>query len=166
MEAALPYIIAATTTLQVGATFAQAEQQAQSLRLQAQQAELQGRQGALNYNKQANNILERQQQLQSMIRARAAAGGVNADTGSPLTMQEINAKRAGTEINISQENAEMALYGGLAASQNLMQAADYTESMAMTNAMIQGGVGAYRYYSVSTPGTKTVRLEESTTPPI
>jgi len=161
----LPYIIAATTTLQVGASFSQAEQQAQSLKLQAQQAELQGRQGALNYNKQANNILDRQQQLQSMIRARAAAGGVNADTGSAMTMQEINAKRAGNEYNIAQENAEMALYGGLAASQNLMQAADYTESMAMTNALIQGGTGAYRYYAVKTPGS-TTRLEESTTPPI
>lgn len=150
MAEALPYILAATTTMQVGASFAQAEQQASAYKIQAQQAQLQGRQGALNYNKQANNILDRQQQLQAMIRARAAAGGVNPDTGSALTMQEINEKRAGVEINISQENADMALYGGLAASQNLMQAADYTTSMADVNALIQAGTGAARVVAVAT----------------
>lgn len=145
---ALPYIIAATTTMQVGASFAQAEQQAAAYEIQAQQAALQGRQGALNYNKQANNILDRQQQLQAMIRARAAAGGVNADTGSAMTMQEVVSYRAGKEYNIAQENAETALYGGLAASQNLMQAADYTESMAGVTALIQAGTGATKIAEV------------------
>jgi hypothetical protein len=150
MAAALPYILAATTAMQVGASYRQAEYQSAAYKLQAQQAELQGRQGALNYNKQANNILERQQQIQAMARARAAAGGVNPDTGSALTMQEITAYRAGKEINIAQENAEMALYGGLAASQNLMQAADYTSSMAEINALIQTGTGAARVTAVAT----------------
>ena len=148
MQAALPYIFAATATLQIGSSYAQAEQQANIYKLQAQQAELQGRQGALNYNKQANNILERQQQIQATIRARAASGGVSTDTGSAMTMQEITSYRAGKEINIAQENADMALYGGLAASQNLMQAAQYTESMADVNALVQAGTGYVRYETI------------------
>jgi glycerol-3-phosphate dehydrogenase len=106
--------------------------QAQRFAIQAEQAKLQGRQNALNYNNQANQIFERQQQLAATVRARAAAAGVNPLTGSPLSVQEADAIRAGREFQIAKENAEMSLYGGLAASQDLRTASSIAGSFSTT----------------------------------
>lgn len=141
---------AAATT----ATLASAQQQSVQMSLQAQQAELQGRQGALNYSRQANAILERQNQLNATIRARAVAGGVNPDTGSALTLQEVNAEKAGEEFSLSKSNAEISLYGGLAQSQSLQAAADDSMTFGYLNAGSQAGMGYYRANQVATPGTK------------
>ena len=138
--------VAATSTL------ASAQQQSVQMGLQAQQAELQGRQGALSYNKQANAILERQNQLAATIRARAVAGGVNPDTGSALTLQEVNAEKAGQEFDLAKSNAEVTLYGGLAQSQSLQAAADDAMTFGYLNAGSQAGMGYYRGSRVATPG--------------
>lgn len=116
----------------------QAEAQATQMRLQAQQAELQGRQNALNYNRQANEIFNRQQRLGATLRARASAGGVDPFTGSPLTVDQINAQKAGREFQISIENAEMARSGGLAQSQSLYAAASAAEEFGTTKAILSG----------------------------
>lgn len=149
------YVMIAAAVAQVGSTLATAEQQATSMRLQAAQSELQGRQNALNYNKQAVAILDRQSQLQGMIRARAAAGGVNPDTGSALSLQEANALKAGREIEMAKENAQTSIYGGLSQSQSLQSAAEFTEGMAELNAFAQAGTSYARYQSVQTPSGKT-----------
>lgn len=149
------YVMIAAAVAQVGSTLATAEQQATSMRLQAAQSELQGRQNALNYNKQAIAILDRQSQLQGMIRARAAAGGINPDTGSALSLQEANALKAGREIEMAKENAQTSIYGGLAQSQSLQSAAEFTEGMAEINALAQAGTGYARYQAVQTPSGKT-----------
>lgn len=151
---AIPYIIAAASA---ASSYSASQQQAAGYRLQAQQAELQGRQNALNYNKQAIAVLERQEQLRGSIRARAAAGGVNPDTGSAMSLQEYNAIAAGKEFDIAKTNAEMSLYGGLAQSQSLQSAAETTESMALVNAVVAGSTGYARSSALSTPSTpKTV----------
>lgn len=115
--------------MSASAQIQQAEAQASQMRLQAQQAELQGRQNALNYNRQANEIFNRQQRLGSTIRARAAAGGVDPFTGSPLTVDQMNAQKAGREYQISIENAESSRLGGLAQSQALYSAASSAENI-------------------------------------
>lgn len=106
--------------------------EAQRLAIQAEQAKLQGRQNALNYNNQANQIFERQQQLAATARARAAAAGINPLTGSPLSVQEADAIRAGREFQIAKENAEMSLYGGLSASQDLRAASSIAGGFSAT----------------------------------
>ena len=150
MEAATAMYIAAAAS--AASSMASAQQQAVGMRLQAQQAELQGRQGALNYNKQANAVLERQNQLAGMIRARAAAGGVNPDTGSAMTLQEVNAMKAGEEINLAMSNAETSLYGGLAQSQSLQSGASGAEAFGLLNAASTAGMAYYRGQQVDTPG--------------
>jgi hypothetical protein len=131
----------------------QGQQQAEGYRFQAQQAELQGRQNALNYNRQALYAFERQQRLGGTIRARAAAGGIDPLTGSPLSVDQWNAERAGNEIKIARENAELAAAGGLAQSQQLYGAATVAEASGITSAI--GKVGtAYAMSSQSaTPST-------------
>jgi len=132
-------------------TIQSASAQASQYRIQAQQAELQGRQNALNYNMQANQIFERQLRLAGTIRARAAAGGIDPMTGSPLTLEQFNAMKAGKEMQISKENAELASAGGLAQSQSLYSAADTTESMAIFKAVGQAGMAYGQYQQVKTP---------------
>jgi len=145
------YIAAAASAT---SAMASAQQQAVGMRLQAQQSELQGRQGALNYNKQANAVLERQNQLAGMIRARAAAGGVNPDTGSAMTLQEVNAMKAGEEFNLAKSNAETSLYGGLAQSQSLEAGASGSEAFGLLNAASTAGMAYYRSQQVATPKVK------------
>jgi hypothetical protein len=152
MEAATAMYIAAAAS--AASSLASAQQQAVGMRLQAQQAELQGRQGALNYNKQANAVLERQNQLAATIRARAVAGGVNPDTGSALTLQEVNAQKAGEEFNLAKVNAETSLYGGLAQSQSLEAGAGSAETFGLLNAASTAGMAYYRADLLKTPKVK------------
>lgn len=119
----------------------QAEAQANQMRLQAQQAELQGRQNALNYNRQANEIFIKQQRLSATLRARASAGGVDPFTGSPLTVDQMNAQKANRELQISLENATMAQQGGLAQSQALYSAASSAEQFGTMKAIGTIGMG-------------------------
>jgi hypothetical protein len=129
----------------------QGEQQAQGLRFQAQQAELQGRQNALNYNRQALTVFERQQRLSGTIRARAAAGGIDPLTGSPLSLDQWNAERAGNEMLIARENADLAVSGGLAQSQQLYGAADAAEAAGIMNAIGKAGMTYAMSSQTATP---------------
>lgn len=144
-------VMIAAAVVSTTSTLLSAQQQAIGMRIQAQQAELQGRQGALNYNKQAIAVLDRQEQIRGAIRARAAAGGVNPDTGSPMTLQEIGAEKAGVEFGMAKENAELAIYGGLAQSQSLQSGARAAEALGTMNALATAGTGYYRSQRVATP---------------
>lgn len=148
MAAAIPYVLAAVSAV---SSMQQSSAQATQYRMQAQQAELQGRQNALNYNLQANQILERQQRLAGTIRARAVAGGVDPLTGSAMTIDQMNAERAGKEIEITRENADLARAGGLAQSQSLYAAADTTESMAFLKSIGQAGMSYMTFSKNRTP---------------
>lgn len=128
-----------------------AEQQSAAQLLQARQAELQGRQNALNYNRQAIQVFERQQRLAGTIRARAAAAGVDPLTGSPMTLDQVNAMTAGREMAIAQENAEMAIYGGLAQSQSLQSAASTTMTQGITGGLMNLGLAAAGMAKTATP---------------
>jgi len=153
MAAALPFIAAAATAVQAISTIQAGRAQAQAMRLQARQAELQGRQNALNYNRQAIQVFERQQRLAGTIRARAAAAGVDPLTGSPMTLDQVNAMTAGREMAIAQENAEMAIYGGLAQSQSLQAAAGFTQRQAVVGALTNAAMQAYSMSRTATPSS-------------
>ena len=146
MEIATLQAIAAvvSTVSSMEAASAQAQQQ----RIQAQQAELQGRQNALQYSRQAVQVLERQQMLAGAVRARAASGGVDPFTGSPMTIQQVDAMKAGEEYGIAKDNATMAIYGGLAQSQSLQAAASTTERLGMLNTVVKGAEGYIAYEKV------------------
>lgn len=125
--------------------------QADYYRLQGSQAELQGRQNALNYNRQAYQLLERQQRLASTVRARAVAGGIDPLSGSPMTVEQANAYRAGNEIQILNENAQLALSGGLAISQSFNAAASSAEEYGLMSGIAKGALGAATYQTTKLP---------------
>ena len=120
-------------------------------RLQGSQAELQGRQNALNYNRQAYQLLERQQRLAGTVRARAVAGGVDPLSGSPMTVEQANAYRAGNEIQILNENAQLAQSGGLAISQSFNAAASSAEEFGLMSGIAKGLLGASAYQTTKLP---------------
>jgi hypothetical protein len=132
-------------------SFAQSGAQADYYRLQGSQAELQGRQNALNYNRQAFQLLERQQRLAGTVRARAVAGGVDPLSGSPMTVEQANAYRAGNEIQILNENAQLAQSGGLAISQSFNAAASSAQDFGLLSAATKGLLGAATYQTTKLP---------------
>ena len=128
-----------------------ASAQAQQYRIQAQQAELQGRQNALQYSRQAYQVLERQQMLAGAVRARAASGGIDPFTGSPMTVQQFDAMKAGEEYGIAKDNAQMAIYGGLAQSQSLRSAASTTMTTGLLSAAGNLALAGGKYGETMTP---------------
>lgn len=162
--ATLTGVAATAMGVQLLSTIQSGRAQSQATRLQASQAQLQGRQNALAYNRQALQVLERQERLAGTIRARAAAAGVDPFTGSPLTMQQFNALAAGREAQIAQENAEMAIYGGLAQSQSLRSAASLTQTQAITGALSTAALQSFGLSKTATPGTQTLAPVETASP--
>ena len=130
-----------------------ASAQSQQYRIQAQQAELQGRQNALQYSRQAYQVLERQQMLAGAVRARAASGGIDPFTGSPMTVQQFDAMKAGEEYGIAKDNAQMAVYGGLAQSQSLRSAASTTMTTGLLSAAGNLALAGGNYGQTMTPKT-------------
>jgi hypothetical protein len=153
------YIQLAGAGLQAYGSYQSGQMQAMGMRLQASQAELQGRQNALNYNRQALTVLQRQQQLAATVRARAASGGVDPFTGSPLSIQQVDMMKAQNEAQIAQENAQMAVYGGLSQSQSLQAAATGAEFIGTIGAIGSGVRGIAAYGDIRTPRTQTSSVE-------
>lgn len=141
----------ASSAFSAVSSMAQASAQADYYRLQGSQAELQGRQNALNYNRQAFQLLERQQRLAGTVRARAVAGGVDPLSGSPMTVEQANAYRAGNEIQILYENAQLAQSGGLAISQAFNTATTSAEEFGLMSAATKGLLGAAAYQTTKLP---------------
>lgn len=163
MASVAAFAVANAGTLQaIGAavsafsSISQASAQSQQYKMQAQQAELQGRQNALNYSRQAYAVLERQQQLAGAARARAAAGGVDPLTGIPMTIQQVDAMRAGEEYQIGKENAEMSIYGGLAQAQSLRSAASSTMKAGWLSAAGNLALAGGTYGKTMTPKVSNV----------
>jgi hypothetical protein len=119
--------------------------------LQAKQAELEGRQNALNYSRQALNVLDTQRRTAGTLIARSASGGIDPFSGSPMTVDQWNAYQAGDEYNLGLENADMAIAGGLAKSQSLQAAGKQAMQSAYLNAAIAVASSAVSYGQLSTP---------------
>lgn len=76
------------------------------------QARLRSRGEAVKYEMQANSIAKRALEAQALARARAAAGGIDPFSGSAMFIQNISAQEAGEEMELSRENAKLALLAG------------------------------------------------------
>ena len=125
--------------------YQQGKYQQAAYNLQAQQAELQGRQKALNYSKQAVQVLERQRKVASSLVARGAAAGVDPFTGSAMTVDRYNAFKAGQDYNLGLENADMAIAGGLAQGASLRAAGAQAKRNATIGAFATLAMGVASY---------------------
>lgn len=94
------------------AQYAAGRQQEGLYEAQAAQARLQSRGEAVKYEQQANGIAKRALAAQALARARAAAGGIDPFSGSAMFIQSLSSQEAGEEIDLSRENAKLALLAG------------------------------------------------------
>lgn len=140
------------TGLSAVSSIYQGQQQAEAYRLQSQQAALKGRQDALQYNRRAFQTLQANDRLRSALIARAAAGGVDPFTGSPMSLSQANDMAAYEEARIDRENAEMALYGGLGQSQALQAAASTAETYGLLKGAADAAMGGVRFSDTKLPG--------------
>jgi hypothetical protein len=148
----MAWAAAVAAGLQAVSSIQQGRYQKAMYNIQAKQAELQGRQKALNYSRQALDVLESQRRIAGGLVARSAAGGIDPFSGSPMTVDQWNAYQAGDEYNLGIENADMAIAGGLAQSQSLQAAGKQAMKTAYMNAAMSVAQGAYMYNTLSTPG--------------
>lgn len=130
----------------------QGSQQAEAYSLQSQQAALKGRTDALQYNRRALDTMRANMALEGSLRARAAAGGINPYSGSPLSLAQANDIASSEEVRMDQENAKMALYGGLAQSQSLQVAATTAETYGLLRGAVDAAAGTAKFLDVRKPG--------------
>jgi hypothetical protein len=145
VSTAAPYIAAGSSLLSAVGSIQQGKQQAQMYELQAQQAKLKAQRDALQYEQQANTVLDRLIQTNAAAAAKGFAGGVSGFSGSAGLVQDINAQRAGKDIGVLHEGAKTAQSFGDIQSMMLTEAADQAVTGSYFDAVGKIGTAAYMY---------------------
>jgi len=107
--------------------------QAKAMEIQSTNALIQGNQQAMNYQRQAIQVMNRTMETEAAINARGAAGGIDPFSGSAGALSEYALNKGLDEYNWAQQNVEMARLGGAA------NAAAYRD--AASSYMMQGVFG-------------------------
>ncbi len=152
VKVAAPYIAVGSAGLSAIGSIRQGQQQAQMYELQAQQAKLKGERDALQYEQQANSVLDRLLQTNAAAAAKGFAGGVSGFSGSAKLIQDVNAKRGGKDIGVLQEGAKTAQSFGDIQSMMLTEAADQAITSSYFDAFAAIGQGAFMYSQLA-PGS-------------
>lgn len=111
----------------------------------AKEAELRGRMEALAYKQKGVDALRNLNETLAAITARAAAGGVDATSGSARTIAEYAQGEGIREANIAADNAAMAIGQASAQAYNYREAGYAAKQTATTQAIGTLFTSAYRY---------------------
>ena len=145
ITAAAPYVAVGSSVLSAVGAIRQGQQQSEMYQLQAQQARLKASRDALQYEQQANGVMERLLQTNAVAAAKGFAGGVSGFSGSSKLIAETNLKRGGRDIGVLSENAKAAISYGDIQSQMLTEAADQAITGSYFNALGSLGTAAFAY---------------------
>jgi hypothetical protein len=156
MSFAIPFIAAGASVMSAVGSIRQGKQQATMYRMQAQQATLKANRDALQYEQQANSVLERVLQNNATAAAKGFAGGVSGFSGSAKLIQERSTKVAGKDVGVLQEGAKSALSFGEIQSNMLNEAAKDAITGSYFDAIGKLGTAAMAYQS-GRPGTATTK---------
>lgn len=148
----MQYVAIASSVMSAVGSIQQGKQQSTMYKLQSQQAQLKGSRDALQYEQQANQVLDRLRQTNATAAAKGFSGGVSGFSGSSKLVQEVNAKRAGADVQILQEGAKTAQTFGDIQSAMLTEAADQAITGSYFDAFAKIGTAAYMYNQTA-PGT-------------
>jgi hypothetical protein len=94
--------------------FAASSAQAQAMETQSTNALIQGNQQAMNYQRQAIQVMNRTLETTALINARGAAGGIDPFSGSAGALSEYALNKGLDEYAWAQENVQMARLGAQA----------------------------------------------------
>lgn len=150
ITAAAPYIAVGSSLLSAVGSIRQGQQQSEMYQLQAQQAVLKGQRDALQYEQQANGVLDRLLQTNAVAAAKGFAGGVSGFSGSAKLIQDVNQKRAGKDVGVLQEGGKSALSFGEIQGNMLTEAADQAITGSYFDAIGKIGTAAYMYGQTAT----------------
>lgn len=150
----MQFVAIAAAGLSAVGSLRQGRQQAAMYRLQSQQAQLKASRDALQYEQQANSVLDRLLQNNATAAAKGFAGGVSGFSGSAKLIQERSTKVAGKDVGILQENASSALSFGEIQSRMLNEAAKDAITGSYFDAIGKLGTAAVSY-NMSAPGATT-----------
>jgi hypothetical protein len=146
----MQYVAIASSVLSAVGSIQQGKAQKQMYKLQASQAELKAQRDALQYEQQANQVLERLLANNATAAAKGFAGGVSGFSGSAKLVQERNEKVAGRDVEIMQEGARSAISFGEIQSNMLKEAGSQALRGSYFDAIAKLGTAAYMYDQTST----------------
>jgi hypothetical protein len=152
-------VVSAIGTIEAG------QARARQMHLQAEMASLEGKQKALQYEQQANMVLNKLNATNSAAIARASAGGVQAFEGSAALMQTTNVRKAGREFNILFDNVAGAERMGDIQKGIYAQAANAAEKGAYFDAAFKLASAGYQYSQLGAAPAGTAPIEERTWQP-
>lgn len=141
----MQYVAIAAAVVSAIGTVEAGQARGRQLHLQAEMASLEGKQKALQYEQQANMVLNKLNATNSAAVARASAGGVQAFEGSAALMQSTNVRKAGREFNIMFENVAGAERMGDIQKSIYAQAANTAEKGAYFDAAFKLASAGYQY---------------------
>jgi hypothetical protein len=152
----MQFVAIAAAGLSAVGSLRQGQQQAAMYRLQAQQAQLKASRDALQYEQQANSVLDRLLQNNATAAAKGFAGGVSGFSGSAKLVQERSTKVAGKDVGVLQEGSKAAISFGEVQSRMLNEAASDAITGSYFDAIGKLGTAAVSY-NMSSPGGATTK---------
>ena len=150
----MQYVAIASSVLSAVGSIQQGKQQKEMFKLQAAQADLKSRRDALQYEQQANQVLERLLANNATGAAKGFAGGVSGFSGSAKLVQERSERVAGRDIAIMQEGAKSAISFGEIQANMLREAGDQAVRGSYFDAIAKLGTAAYMYDQTGTGSGK------------
>jgi hypothetical protein len=150
MAWALPYIAVASSVTSAVGSIQQGRAQKEMYKLQASQTRLKASRDALQYEQQANQVLERLLANNATASAKGFAAGIQGFSGSAKLIQERNEKVAGRDIQIMQEGAKSAISFGEIQANMFKEAGDQAVRGSYFDALSKLGEAAYMYDKVRT----------------
>lgn len=151
MAAVAAFASANATVLTVASTAISAIGQAQAgaarqreYNAQAAQAEMRGRSEAIAYKQQSANVLRNLNENLAAVIARAAAGGVDATSGSAAVIQQFAMSEGIREKNTAADNALLAEGQAATQAHQYRMAGENARRASMFGAVATIGTGLYR----------------------
>jgi hypothetical protein len=150
----MQYVAIASSVLSAVGSIQQGKAQKEMYKLQASQAELKAKRDALQYEQQANQVLERLLANNATAAAKGFAGGVSGFSGSAKLIQERSERVAGRDVAIMQEGSKSAISFGEIQANMLREAGDQAVRGSYFDAISKLGTAAYAYDQTRTGGGK------------
>jgi hypothetical protein len=160
--AALPIFIAATAVSAYG-SIREGQDKKKYYDQMAQQTRVETERKAIQYEFQANQILQRTNAANAAVIARGFAGGVQAFEGSAGLIQAVNNTRGGKEFSFALAGAEGQRRNGLIQASLYEDAGSTAQQTGYFNAAAKIGMAAVSYGSLGgAPGTPAPVTDNST----
>jgi hypothetical protein len=153
----MQYVAIATSVLSAYNTIEQGKSQKAMYNLQAKQVGLKAQRDALQYEQQANQVLERMLMNNATASARGFSGGVQGFTGSAGLIQTRNEKVAGRDVEILQTNSKEAISFGEIQSKMLKDAGSQALRGSYFDAIAKLGQAAYMSNQTYTGGVSSTQ---------